>query len=146
MSRPYSYATTADVQALLPGLFSTPSALPGATQVAAQIEHVANELDSVMTMLAVTTPVPTGATASFQMARSWNAIGAAYRAALSMPQGSGSKHAEAFGAEWKAILTGIESGHRGMPDEPTPRSKLPRVGAPSTEKPIYTRANAAELR
>jgi hypothetical protein len=149
MSRPYNYANLADVQSALPGLALTASSRPNASQVTLQLELASNELDGVLAMLGYSVPVATGATVSMGMLRSWATVGGAYRAAMSMPQGKDSKHAESYGAEWKAILNGLEGARRSLPDAETNPSKLPR-GAPPAEDgsgaPIFTRGNSEQQR
>lgn len=146
MARPYAYAALADVESLLSGVnFTATSAKPNATQVANFLNLASDDLDSLLANVDYVTPIPTTATAGMEMLRSWTALGAAYRAAMAMPQGKESKHAETYGAEWKAILTSIEGGKRFLPDVPRISSKLPRSAGPEGP-PVFTRDGSQTLR
>lgn len=125
-SRPYSYATLADVSGMIPGFTPATSSKPTASQVLGHISNVANELEAAFSVLDYQTPIPTTATASMDIMRSYVTIGAAYRTAMAMPQGKDSKHAADYGAEWRAILSSIESGRRELPDAPRQGGKRTR--------------------
>jgi hypothetical protein len=146
MPRPYSYAALSDVTGYIAGATFGASTRPTASQVANGIDLCADELDSLLSRLDYATPLPTTATASVDMARAWVTVGGAYRAAMAMPQGRESKHAEAYGKEWKALLESLEGGKRSLPDAPKlKRTRSPAV-APGSEEPTFTRANAQTLR
>jgi hypothetical protein len=145
-TRPYSYAAAADVQTLLAGVVFTATSRPSATQVANQLAQVSDEIDSVLAPLDYQTPVPTGATVSIEMLRSWTSLGAAYKAAMAMPQGKDSKHAAEYGKEWRALLSNVESGRRQLPDAPRVASKAPRSGTPDLAAPVFNRANSRTMR
>ncbi len=140
MARAYSYASSIDVAAMLPGFIVSASSRPSATQIAFHLEQVSNELDAILAGADYQTPVPTSATAALDVVRAWTTKGAAYRAAMAMPQGKESKHADAYGKEWTAILTGVETGRHELPDTPRSSAKLPRGGGDDTG-PTFSRAD-----
>jgi hypothetical protein len=144
------YAATSDVESLLSGVVLSATSRPTASQVANLLVLASNELDSMLGLVDYSVPIPTSATASIEMARSWTSIGAAYKTAMSMPQGKESKHAEVYGAEWRAILQGIEAGQRYLPDAAREGSKMPRHAEADTAdpegNPVFTRAESQTLR
>lgn len=145
-SRPYAYANLSDVQDLLAGFVFSATSRPTATQAARQLYRCSDEIDSLLSRLDYAVPVPTGATQSMQVSRVWTAVGAAYRVSMAMPQGKESKHAEAYGREWKALLEGLEGGKRSLPDAP----KIKKARSPAVAKgggeSTFTRENAQTLR
>jgi len=146
MPRPYSYAALSDITGYIAGATFGASTRPTASQVVNSIELSADELDSLLSRLDYAVPIPTGATQSMDMARGWVTVGGAYRAAMAMPQGKESKHADAYGREWKALLESLEGGKRSLPDAPKiKRARSPAV-APGSEESTFTRANAQTLR
>lgn len=142
--RPYSYAAVTDVAALIPGAtFGATSAKPGASQVGHFLDQCSNELDALLASVDYAVPVATGATASIEMLRSWTSIGGAYRTAMAMPQGKDSKHAEAYGKEWTAILGRIEKGKVELPDAPRSPVKVARGGQSGVDcGPTFVRGDA----
>lgn len=147
MSRPYFYASAADVSAKLAGFNITATSKPSATQVDRLLANASDELDSILVVLDYAVPVATAATQSMEMLRSWTAVGAAYMTAMSMPQGNQSKHAEEYGKEWQAILKSVEGGRRQLPDaERVQNRAAARAGAPDRCAPVFNRANSQSMR
>lgn len=146
MPRAYSYAALSDIAGYIAGATFGASTRPTASQVGNAIERSADELDSLLSRLDYAVPIPTGATQSMDIARSWVTIGGAYRAAMAMPQGKESKHAEAYGREWKALLEGLEGGKRSLPDAPkVKKARSPAIAEGGGES-TFTRENAQTLR
>lgn len=134
MARAYAYASSTDVIRHLTFVATfTATSRPNATQAHGHLSDAANELDAALTLADYSIPVATGATAAFEILRSWNAIGAACFSARSMPQGSDSKHAQALCDRFSAILDGIRDGDFALPgaDKETTRGRL-RYGAVAT--------------
>lgn len=146
MPRAYSYASLTDIYSYLGGASFGASTRPTASQVVNAIELSADEVDSLLSRLDYAVPIATGATQSMDMARGWVTIGGAYRAAMAMPQGKESKHAEAYGKEWKAVLESLEGGKRSLPDAAKIKRARSPVVAPGSEESTFTRANAQTLR
>ena len=151
MARPYSYASFADVRALLPML---PSPLPGSyrpngSQVSFHIERASNELDAVLSQVNYGVPIPTGATLAHELLRTWTALGAAWWSAIAMPQGRDSKHAQEYREEWTNILGRIQDHEMELPGvDPTSGTNSFRspVGDPNAvgASPYFARAELGD--
>lgn len=144
------YAAVSDVESLLAGFTISATSRPNSSQVANLLVLASNELDTVLSLSDYSTPVPTAASQGLEMVRGWASIGAAYKTAMAMPQGKESKHAESYGAEWKAILDGIGSGRSYLPDVARLGTKMPRHAEPDSARedggPVFTRAESQTLR
>ena len=105
MPRDYAYASYGDIQAHLSFIPTfTATSQPNATQAHLHLVDASNQLDSVLAIADYGTPVATTATHALELLRSWTSIGAAWKVAMSMPQGKDSKHADALGKEWQTLL------------------------------------------
>lgn len=114
--RDYAYASYGDIQAHLSFIPTfTATSQPNASQAHHHLVDAANQLDAALVVANYSTPIPTTATHALELLRSWTAIGAAWKVAFAMPQGKDSKHAEALGKEWKAILGEVREGKVGIP-------------------------------
>jgi hypothetical protein len=139
--RPYAYASAPDIARKLTFLPTiTGSSRPNATQMAGAIDGAADEIDAALAGVAYTVPVPTTAPISLGVLREWNAIGAAGEVALSLPQGSDSKHASEYRERFTAILDGIRDRDRDLPDA-TRESR----GDPRTPARALTGAGASPM-
>lgn len=140
--RVYTYASAPDVIRHLTFVATfTATSRPNATQVDGHLDDAANELDAALTLADYSIPIATAATVSFEILRSWNAVGAACFSARSMPQGSDSKHAQALCERFSSILDGIRAGDFALPDadKETTRGRA-RFGAIATgASPYFTR-------
>lgn len=144
------YAATSDVESLLSGVVLSATSRPTASQVANLLVLASNELDSLLSLSDYAVPIPTAASVSLEMVRSWVSIGAAYKTAMAMPQGKESKHADFYGGEWKAILESVGAGQRYLPDAARMGTKMPRHAEPDSARadngPVFTRAESQTLR
>lgn len=145
--RALAYATVSDLAARLPGATFTASSIPNASQVIEILGQTADELDAALAQARYAVPVPTTATAAFNLAAAWNSVGAAMYALGAKPQGQDSKQLPFLERRWEAILQNLQSGETTLPgydkDETVALPRYP--GAPAyaaVATPYFTREPA----
>jgi hypothetical protein len=135
------YASTALISFV--GTF-TATSTPNATQVHSHLRTTAAQLDGALSRSNYTIPVPTTATYASDLLRTWNAVGAAWKTTVSMPQGIDSKHEALLRGEWEAILHSIGSGDINLVDAEQDSTAAIRYAAPAANEsatPFFSRAD-----
>lgn len=138
--RSFAYATVSDIAARLPGATFTASSLPNASQVVELIVQTADELDAILADVKYSVPVPTTATAAFNLLAGWNSVGAAMYALGAKVQGQDSKQLPFLERRWTAILTDLRTGDTQLPGLSKDTTiSLPRYpGAPAYAQGVAT--------
>jgi hypothetical protein len=143
--RPWAYASSVDVLRHITFVPTfTATGRPNATQVHNHLLAVSDELDGVLSQVAYTTPIATGATVAADLLRQWTSIGAAMYTIAAMPQGEDSLHLKLLERRFTAILKGLGDKSLALPPDADKDANiaLPRFG--ETASPYFFRGDEGD--